>query len=119
MKTVRRRRNCVHSDSRLLSPVSCLLLEEDSMCLAIPVRILDISEENGVRAGRVGLGTSFRDACLDLLPEARVGDYVLLHAGFAVSRVDREQAERTYQDLESLGLLDTEPAGTLELTTDD
>ena len=49
-----------------------------------------------------------REACLDLVPEASVGDYVLVHVGFALSSVDREEAERTYEVLESLGLLKDE-----------
>ncbi|MGO9268924.1 MAG: HypC/HybG/HupF family hydrogenase formation chaperone [Terriglobia bacterium] len=75
------------------------------MCLAIPVKIFEISQENGVRAGSVSFGGSVTQVCLDLLPEAQVGDYVVLHAGFAISRVDSEEAERTYQDLESIGFL--------------
>jgi len=75
------------------------------MCLAIPVKIFEISQENGVRAGSVSFGGSVTQVCLDLLPEAQVGDYVVLHAGFAVNRVDSEEAERTYQDLESIGFL--------------
>jgi len=75
------------------------------MCLAIPVKIFEISQENGVRAGSAGFGGNVTQVCLDLLPEAQVRDYVVLHAGFAISRVDREEAERTYQDLDSIGLL--------------
>ena len=78
------------------------------MCLAIPGKILEISNENGVRAGRVQFGGITRDACLDLVPEAQVGDYVLVHVGFAISRVDAEEAERTYKILQEMELLEAE-----------
>jgi hydrogenase expression/formation protein HypC len=78
------------------------------MCLAIPGKILDSEERNGVRCGRVQFGGIVRNACLDFVPEAEVGDYVMVHVGFAISRVDREEAERTYDLLESMGLLEGE-----------
>jgi hydrogenase expression/formation protein HypC len=78
------------------------------MCLAIPGRILDTAEHNGSRVARVQFGGITREAYLDFVPEAGVGDYVLVHVGFAISRVDAEEAERTYRLLESLGLLEAE-----------
>jgi hydrogenase expression/formation protein HypC len=78
------------------------------MCLAIPGKILSSEVTNGVRVGRVQFGGVTREACLDFVPEASVGDYVLVHVGFALSCVDREEAERTYEVLESLGLLQDE-----------
>ena len=78
------------------------------MCLAIPGKILDSQELNGVRYGRVQFGGITRETCLDFVPEAAVGDYVMVHVGFAISRVDREEAERTYELLESLGVLQNE-----------
>ncbi|MDE3154629.1 MAG: HypC/HybG/HupF family hydrogenase formation chaperone [Acidobacteriota bacterium] len=80
------------------------------MCLAIPGKILDERTDNGIRSGRVQFGGITRDACLDFVPDAGVGDYVLVHVGFAISRVDREEAERTYQLLESMGVLEEELA---------
>jgi hydrogenase expression/formation protein HypC len=78
------------------------------VCLAIPGKILNSEVHNGVRVGRVRFGGLIRDTCLDFVPEACVGDYVLVHVGFAMSCVDREEAERTYALLESLGLLKDE-----------
>ena len=80
------------------------------MCLAIPGKILDVSEKDGLRAGRVEFGGIVNLVCLDFVPEAEVGDYVVVHVGFALSRVDRGEAERTYQLLESMGLLEGELA---------
>jgi hydrogenase expression/formation protein HypC len=81
---------------------------ENTMCLAIPGKILEISETNGVRCGRVEFGGIKSPVCLDFVPEAELGDYVIVHVGFAISRVDREEAERTYEVLEAMGLLEGE-----------
>lgn len=78
------------------------------MCLAIPGKVVSSEEENGIRIGRVEFGGISRATCLDLVPEASVGDYVLVHVGFALSRVDREEAERSYAVLEAMGLLQDE-----------
>ncbi len=67
------------------------------MCLAIPGKILSSALENGIRVGRVQFGGITRETCLDFVPEASVGDYVIVHVGFAISRVDREEAERSYE----------------------
>jgi hydrogenase expression/formation protein HypC len=76
------------------------------MCLAIPGRVLDIYEDTGLRMGRVDFAGTVRKACLANVPEAVVGDYVLVHVGLALSVVDAEEAERTYRLLEEMGQLD-------------
>jgi hydrogenase expression/formation protein HypC len=78
------------------------------MCLAVPGLILDLSDRNGVRYGRVNFGGVVREACLDFVPEAVVGDYVMVHVGFAISRVDAVEAGKTYELLRKMGLLDQE-----------
>jgi hydrogenase expression/formation protein HypC len=80
------------------------------MCLTIPGKIAEIQENEGMRTGRVLFGGIARQACLDYVPEAREGDYVMVHVGFAISVVDKEQAERTYALLESMGVLSEELA---------
>jgi len=67
------------------------------MCLAVPGKILGTEDREESRLGRVEFGGIVREVCLDLVPEAGVGDYVIVHAGFAISRLDAEEAERTYQ----------------------
>ena len=67
------------------------------MCLAVPGRILGTEEREESRLGRAEFGGIVREVVLDLVPEAGVGDYVIVHAGFAISRLDAEEAERTYQ----------------------
>jgi len=78
------------------------------MCLAIPGKILAIDERDGLRVGKVQFGGIVREAQLNFLPEARIGDYVMVHVGFAISVVDAEEAQRTYEILQSMGLLEAE-----------
>ncbi len=78
------------------------------MCLAVPGRVLATQELPSGRVGRVQFGGIVRDVHLDFVPEVEIGDYVIVHVGFAISRVDRQEAERTYRLLESAGLLDAE-----------
>jgi hydrogenase expression/formation protein HypC len=78
------------------------------MCLAIPGQILAAEENYGFRLGRVQFGGVVRSVRLDFVPEAGVGDYVMVHVGFAISRVDESEARRTYQLLQEMGALDSE-----------
>ena len=78
------------------------------MCLAIPGKLVEKSEIDGILTGKVKFGGITREACLDFLPEAQVGDYVLVHVGFAISRIDEEEAHKTYQYLEEIGAIDEE-----------
>jgi hydrogenase expression/formation protein HypC len=78
------------------------------MCLAIPGKILDTAEKNHVRHGRVNFGGVVRDVCLDFVPEAEVGDYVIVHVGFAISRVDADEAQKTFETLRQMGMLESE-----------
>jgi hydrogenase expression/formation protein HypC len=78
------------------------------MCLAVPGKILETKEEKGSRFGRVQFGGITRQVQLDFVPEAGVGDYVIVHVGFALSKVNAEEAERTYQLLEEMGMLEEE-----------
>lgn len=75
------------------------------MCLAIPGKVIAIENENGIRIGRVQFGGITQPVSLDFVPEVSTGDYVMVHVGFAISRVNQEEAERTWQALEEMGLL--------------
>lgn len=79
------------------------------MCLAIPGKILDIQQQAGLRSAHVQFGGIIRQVCLDFVPEAGVGDYVMVHVGFAISRVDAVEAERTYKILQEMGALEELP----------
>ncbi len=80
------------------------------MCLAIPGRVLEIAADaQGVRMGKTNFGGIVKQVCLEYTPEVQCGDYVLVHVGFALSKVDAAEAERTYQalaDLQQLNELD-------------
>ena len=78
------------------------------MCLAIPGKVAQIDLNDGIRTGRIQFGGITRQACLDFVPEAKEGDYVIVHVGFAISVVDKDEAERTYALLESMGGLEDE-----------
>jgi hydrogenase expression/formation protein HypC len=84
------------------------------MCLAIPGRVLETKEQDGLRLGRVQFGGIVRAVRLDFVPEASVGDYVVVHVGFAISCVDVEEAERNYQLLLEMGVLEEELAASSE-----
>ena len=75
------------------------------MCLAIPGKVLEELEQNGMRMAKVQFGGIVREASLDYTPAAKVGDYVLVHVGFAISTVDAEEAKRTYELLEQMDQL--------------
>ena len=80
------------------------------MCLAVPGRVEWIFEANGTRMGKVSFGGVVKDVCLAYLPEIQVGDYTIVHVGFAISRIDEATAAETLQTFESLGLLEEELA---------
>ena len=65
------------------------------VCLAVPGQILSVEELDGTRRARVRFGGIVRETLLDLVPEAEVGDYVLVHVGFAIGRLEAGEAERT------------------------
>jgi len=72
----------------------------------VPGKILETHEIGDNRIGRIQFGGITRQAYLDWVPEAKAGDYVLVHVGFAISRVDEAEAQRTYDILEQMGLLE-------------
>jgi hydrogenase expression/formation protein HypC len=76
------------------------------MCLAIPGKLLDVAmDPNGVLMGRANFGGIVKQVCLEYTPDATPGDYVLVHVGFALSKVDEAEAERTYKLLAELDQL--------------
>ena len=75
------------------------------MCLAIPGKVLSDYEQGGMRMARVQFGGVVREACIEYVPETRIGDYVLVHVGFAISRVDEAEAQRTYRLLQEMDQL--------------
>ncbi len=79
------------------------------MCLAIPGQVLSISGDDPLmRAGRVDFGGVAKEINFAFVPEVRVGDYVLVHVGFALSIIDEAEAERVFSDLRELSVLAAE-----------
>ena len=73
------------------------------MCLAIPGRVAGISGDDPImRVGRVDFGGIVKEINLAYVPEARVGDYVLVHVGFALTLIDEAEAERVYEQLNEI-----------------
>lgn len=76
------------------------------MCLAIPGQVRECFDKDGLPMGLVDFNGLRREICLSYVPEVRVGDYVLVHVGFALSRLDAAEAERTLRLLDELKQLD-------------
>ena len=81
------------------------------MCLAIPGKVEEIASDGLIRMGRVNFGGVVKNVCLDYVPEVEVGDYTIVHVGFAISKIDEATAEQTLADFRALGVLDEELAG--------
>ena len=80
------------------------------MCLAIPGRILEVTGADTLtRMGRVDFSGVVKEVCLAYVPEADVGDYVIVHAGFALNAVDEEEARKTLETLAAIDELEKEP----------
>ena len=81
------------------------------MCLAIPGKLIQVERDSaGVRMGKANFGGVTKEVCLEYTPEAGLGDYVLVHVGFALSKVDEAEAARTFaalKEMEQLGELET------------
>ena len=80
------------------------------MCLAIPGKVLHKEDHEGALIGRVDFGGIMREVRLDFVPEVEVGEYVIVHVGFALSRLDAEEAARTLEMLREMGTLEGEVA---------
>jgi hydrogenase expression/formation protein HypC len=76
------------------------------MCLAIPGEIMEIHDKHGMRFANVSFGGITREVCLEYQPSSQLGDFVLVHVGFAISIVDREEAARVWNVLRELGELE-------------
>ncbi|ESA37678.1 hydrogenase assembly chaperone [Leptolyngbya sp. Heron Island J] len=73
------------------------------MCLAVPGKIISIEGENLTRMGRVSFGGVIKEVSLAYVPEAQVDDYVIVHVGFAISKLDLQEAEQTLNYLKQIG----------------
>ena len=78
------------------------------MCLAVPGKILSMADRDGTLMSLVDFGGIQKDVCLEYIPDATVGEYVVVHVGFAIQRLDEESAKRTLAEFEHLGVLKEE-----------
>jgi hydrogenase expression/formation protein HypC len=76
------------------------------MCLAIPGLVETIYEADGIRMGRLQFGGVTKDVCLEYLPSIAIGDYAIVHVGFAISRIDEQSALESLRTFAELGMLE-------------
>ena len=81
------------------------------MCLGIPGKVIETYREHDVLMGKVEFGGVFKRVCLEHVPEVRVDEYVLVHVGFALSRIDEAEARRVFEFLDGMNQLDELQAG--------
>ena len=78
------------------------------MCLGVPGKIVDVYESNGLQMAKVDFGGIFREACLSYVPEAKVGEYCIIHVGFAISLLSEKDAMETLELLKEIGTFEEE-----------
>ena len=78
------------------------------MCLGVPGKIVEINEKNGLQMAKVDFGGIFREACLEYVPEAQVGDYCIIHVGFAISLLSESEAMETLDLLKQIADIEEE-----------
>jgi hydrogenase expression/formation protein HypC len=78
------------------------------MCLAVPGRVEEIVDRDGVRMGRVNFDGIVKEVCLAYVPEIAVGDYTIVHVGFALTKIDEESAQKTLATFREMRILEDE-----------
>ncbi len=78
------------------------------MCLGIPGKVIEIYETNGTRMGRVDFGGVTKEVCLAYVPEVEIGDYTIIHVGFAITRLDEQSAQESLKLFQEMGRLEEE-----------
>lgn len=78
------------------------------MCLGVPGKIVEVFENNGLKMAKVDFGGIFREACLDYVPDAKIGEYCLIHVGFAISVLSEAEAMETLDLLKQISALEEE-----------
>jgi hydrogenase expression/formation protein HypC len=91
-------------DRPLSRPLEC----EDKMCLGVPGKIVETYERGGLLMAKVDFGGVFREACLSYVPEAKVGEYCIIHVGFAISVLSESEAQETLELLRQIGSFEEE-----------
>ncbi len=78
------------------------------MCLGVPGKVTEIYEVGGMRMGKVDFGGIVKEACLAYVPEVEIGDYTIIHVGFAISKLDEEAAQESLALFREMGVLEEE-----------
>jgi hydrogenase expression/formation protein HypC len=78
------------------------------MCLGIPARVIELYQSNGMRMAKVDFGGVIKEACMEYLPEIKVGDYAIVHVGFGLSILDEQEARETMELLRQIDALGEE-----------
>ncbi|MBN1201458.1 MAG: HypC/HybG/HupF family hydrogenase formation chaperone [Anaerolineae bacterium] len=78
------------------------------MCLGIPGKIVEIYETDGLKMGKIDFGGVIKEACLAYVPDAQVGEYTIIHVGFALNRIDEDEAQKTLELFNQIGLIEEE-----------
>ena len=78
------------------------------MCLGIPGRVIEVYDADGIRMGRVDFAGIVNDVCLAYVPEVEVGDYTIVHVGFAITQLDEESAQESLRLFAELGMVEEE-----------
>ena len=78
------------------------------MCLGIPGRVIEVYEKNGMRMGKLDYAGITKEACLAYVPEVSVGDYTIVHVGFAITKLDEQSAQESLDLFREIGLLEEE-----------
>ena len=78
------------------------------MCLAIPAKVIELYESNGLKMARVDFGGVIKEACMEYLPEIKIGDYTIVHVGFGLSILDEKEALETMDLIKQIDALGEE-----------
>ncbi len=81
------------------------------MCLGVPGRIVEVYQTGGLRMGKVDFGGVTKEACLEYVPEAQIGDWTIIHVGFALNILTEQDAQETLALLREAGAFDEELSG--------
>jgi hydrogenase expression/formation protein HypC len=82
------------------------------MCLGIPAKIIELYEINGLKMAKVDFGGVIKEACMEYLPEVKLGDYTIIHVGFGLSILDEQEAMETMELLKQIDALGEEDMDT-------
>ena len=81
------------------------------MCLGIPAKVIELYEANGMKMAKVDFGGVVKEACMEYLPEVKLGDYTIIHVGFGLSILDEQEARETMELLKQIDALGKDAPG--------